>query len=245
MKVNQIGTLTETLEAIDIAREAGYTAVMSHRSGETEDVTIADLAVATGCGQIKTGAPSRSDRVAKYNQLLRIEGAARRRKPSTPGWRASRATLASSPGITRAPTAPRGGGENCRGAPRCPQRQGVRPRGRGGSPAAAAPHGPVTEPARDPLGPAHPARPLVALLLVLLSYLGPATNYWESWHLNRETRAEVQNLREDNARLRERARALDRPQRVELEARSLGMAVPESGSTSCTACRRAASTARP
>jgi len=75
IKVNQIGTLTETLEAIRIANEAGYTAVMSHRSGETEDVTIADLAVATGCGQIKTGAPSRSDRVAKYNQLLRIEEA--------------------------------------------------------------------------------------------------------------------------------------------------------------------------
>jgi len=73
VKVNQIGTLTETLEAIAMAREAGYTAVISHRSGETEDVTIADLAVATGCGQIKTGAPSRSDRVAKYNQLLRIE----------------------------------------------------------------------------------------------------------------------------------------------------------------------------
>jgi enolase len=75
VKVNQIGTLTETLEAIKIAREAGYSAVMSHRSGETEDTTIADLAVATGCGQIKTGAPSRSDRVAKYNQLLRIEEA--------------------------------------------------------------------------------------------------------------------------------------------------------------------------
>ena len=73
VKVNQIGTLTETLAAIAMAREAGYSAVMSHRSGETEDVTIADLAVATGCGQIKTGAPSRSDRVAKYNQLLRIE----------------------------------------------------------------------------------------------------------------------------------------------------------------------------
>jgi enolase len=75
IKVNQIGTLTETLAAIDMARRAGYTAVMSHRSGETEDTTIADLAVATGCGQIKTGAPSRSDRVAKYNQLLRIEEA--------------------------------------------------------------------------------------------------------------------------------------------------------------------------
>jgi enolase len=75
IKVNQIGTLTETLAAIQMAREAGYTCVMSHRSGETEDVTIADLAVATGCGQIKTGAPSRTDRVAKYNQLLRIEEA--------------------------------------------------------------------------------------------------------------------------------------------------------------------------
>ena len=75
VKVNQIGTLTETLDAMSTAAGAGYSAVMSHRSGETEDVTIADLAVATGCGQIKTGAPSRSDRVAKYNQLLRIEEA--------------------------------------------------------------------------------------------------------------------------------------------------------------------------
>jgi enolase len=73
VKVNQIGTLTETLDAVRMAQDAGYTAVMSHRSGETEDTTIADLAVATSCGQIKTGAPSRSDRVAKYNQLLRIE----------------------------------------------------------------------------------------------------------------------------------------------------------------------------
>jgi len=73
IKVNQIGTLTETLESVALATRSGYTAVMSHRSGETEDATIADLAVATNCGQIKTGAPARSDRVAKYNQLLRIE----------------------------------------------------------------------------------------------------------------------------------------------------------------------------
>lgn len=73
VKVNQIGTLTETLESVAMANRAGYTAVMSHRSGESEDTTIADLAVATNCGQIKTGAPARSDRVAKYNQLLRIE----------------------------------------------------------------------------------------------------------------------------------------------------------------------------
>ena len=73
IKVNQIGTLTETLAAIDMAHGAGYTAVISHRSGETEDTTIADIAVATGAGQIKTGSASRTDRVAKYNQLLRIE----------------------------------------------------------------------------------------------------------------------------------------------------------------------------
>ena len=73
IKVNQIGTLTETLDTIALATKNGYTSVMSHRSGETEDSTIADLAVATNCGQIKTGAPARSDRVAKYNQLLRIE----------------------------------------------------------------------------------------------------------------------------------------------------------------------------
>ncbi|MCH8142197.1 MAG: phosphopyruvate hydratase, partial [Proteobacteria bacterium] len=75
IKLNQIGTLTETLDAIRMAHDAGYTTVISHRSGETEDTTIADLAVATGAGQIKTGSLSRSDRVAKYNQLLRIEEA--------------------------------------------------------------------------------------------------------------------------------------------------------------------------
>jgi len=73
VKVNQIGSLSETLDAVDMAHRAGFACMMSHRSGETEDVTIADLAVATNCGQIKTGAPARSERVAKYNQLLRIE----------------------------------------------------------------------------------------------------------------------------------------------------------------------------
>ena len=73
VKVNQIGSLTETLDTVELASRHAYSSVMSHRSGETEDVSIADLAVATNCGQIKTGAPARSDRVAKYNQLLRIE----------------------------------------------------------------------------------------------------------------------------------------------------------------------------
>jgi len=85
VKVNQIGTLTETIEAVRIAHAAGYSAVMSHRSGETEDSTIADLAVALGTGQIKTGAPARSDRVAKYNQLLRIEEELGSRA-HYPGW---------------------------------------------------------------------------------------------------------------------------------------------------------------
>jgi enolase len=74
VKVNQIGSVTETLDAVQMAQSSGYRAVMSHRSGETEDVTIADLAVATNCGQIKTGSLSRTDRTAKYNQLLRIAG---------------------------------------------------------------------------------------------------------------------------------------------------------------------------
>jgi enolase len=87
IKVNQIGTLTETLEAIALARANGYSAVISHRSGETEDATIADLAVATGTGQIKTGAPARTDRVAKYNQLLRIEEQLGERA-TYPGWAA-------------------------------------------------------------------------------------------------------------------------------------------------------------
>jgi enolase 1/2/3 len=87
IKVNQIGTLTETLEAIELARSAGYASVISHRSGETEDTTIADLAVAAGAGQIKAGAPSRTDRVAKYNQLLRIEEELGSRA-SYPGWEA-------------------------------------------------------------------------------------------------------------------------------------------------------------
>jgi enolase 1/2/3 len=85
IKVNQIGTLTETLDTMALARKAGYACVMSHRSGETEDTTIADLAVATNCGQIKTGAPSRTDRVAKFNQLLRIEEELGDRA-SYPGW---------------------------------------------------------------------------------------------------------------------------------------------------------------
>ena len=87
VKVNQIGTLTETIEAVRLAQSNGYTAVMSHRSGETEDATIADLAVALGTGQIKTGAPARSDRTAKYNQLLRIEGELGDRAVY-PGWSA-------------------------------------------------------------------------------------------------------------------------------------------------------------
>lgn len=87
VKLNQIGTLTETIEAVEICQRAGWRAVTSHRSGETEDATIADLAVALNMGQIKTGAPARSDRVAKYNQLLRIE-AELAEEASYAGWQA-------------------------------------------------------------------------------------------------------------------------------------------------------------
>ena len=100
VKVNQIGTLTETLDAIALAQRSGYTAVISHRSGETEDTTIADLAVATNAGQIKTGAPSRSDRVAKYNQLLRIEEELGE-QASYPGWEAfPRRKASAAPSLT-------------------------------------------------------------------------------------------------------------------------------------------------
>src|SRR5262249_20067457 len=92
VKVNQIGTLTESLDVIELARGAGYATVVSHRSGETEDTTIADLAVAVNAGQIKTGAPSRTDRVAKYNQLLRIEEELGDRA-GYPGWDAFRARV--------------------------------------------------------------------------------------------------------------------------------------------------------
>ena len=87
IKLNQIGTLTETLEVIEIAKKAGYRTIISHRSGETEDTTISDLAVGTNAGQIKTGAPSRTDRVAKYNQLLRIEEELGSRATYTPPLR--------------------------------------------------------------------------------------------------------------------------------------------------------------
>jgi enolase len=103
IKLNQIGTVTETLEAMARAKRAGYASVVSHRSGETEDVTIADLAVATGCGQIKTGSLCRTDRVAKYNQLLRIEEAlgARARYAGAAAFRRRRAGRRSTSGPSK------------------------------------------------------------------------------------------------------------------------------------------------
>jgi enolase len=103
VKVNQIGTLTETLDAVEMAHRAGYTAVMSHRSGETEDATIADLAVATNCGQIKTGSLARSDRLAKYNQLIRIEEELGRYKASKDELLISTSRCCSSAGSRRRP----------------------------------------------------------------------------------------------------------------------------------------------
>ena len=112
IKLNQIGTLTETIDAIELARRAGWTAVVSHRSGETEDTTIADLVVAMGTGQIKTGAPSRSERVAKYNRLLRIEdelgdGARYPGRAALSGGGRARAALTLGPMRSRPPRARR------------------------------------------------------------------------------------------------------------------------------------------
>jgi enolase len=142
IKLNQIGTLTETLQAIRMAREAGYTAVISHRSGETEDVTIADLAVATGCGQIKTGAPSRSERVAKYNQLLRIEEALGD-DASYPGREAFQAAVQSASTAPASEAAPAPDAQPAPGAPPAspgPQTPGAQQTGglfpSGGTPSA-------------------------------------------------------------------------------------------------------------
>ena len=156
VKVNQIGTLTETLDAVELAQRNGYRCMMSHRSGETEDTTIADLAVATNCGQIKTGAPARSERVAKYNQLLRIEeelddaavyagaGAfprfARRRaegcRPSADGAPGAPRGPASRPPRRPAGRRARRGRVGAAGRPPPPARD--RRGGAGGSPVAAA-----------------------------------------------------------------------------------------------------------
>ncbi len=134
VKVNQIGTLSETLDAVTLAQSSGYRCMMSHRSGETEDTTIADLAVATGCGQIKTGAPARSERVAKYNQLLRIEEIAERRgsvrgRPGVPAGRVGRRRHLSG---VRWPTTGRSAGRTGPGGP--PGRVPRRPAPGGGRP---------------------------------------------------------------------------------------------------------------
>jgi enolase len=156
IKVNQIGTLTETLQAIKTAREAGYTAVMSHRSGETEDVTIADLAVATGCGQIKTGAPSRSERVAKYNQLLRIEEALGQdaEYAGRAAFRRAAAPAAAPPSPERAPLPPSAAASPAGGAgpPGTPGATGAQP------PPPATP-GAQSLPPRAPSGQPTPPRP--------------------------------------------------------------------------------------
>ena len=200
VKVNQIGTLTETLEAIAIAREAGYAAVMSHRSGETEDVTIADLAVATGCGQIKTGAPSRSDRVAKYNQLLRIEEELGD-DAEYPGWARFRAAARLS---AASDTAARKGimarGEGTRGGrKRSKEHSGAEP-----CPAGAR----AARPAAAQRGGIRWDRVARVMLAAragrgagLLSSVPPRTTCGHGSSRS-ETRAEVQALQQDNERLR-------------------------------------------
>ena len=189
-----------------MAREAGYTAVMSHRSGETEDTTIADLAVATGCGQIKTGAPSRSDRVAKYNQLLRIEealggdaefpgGASSDREPLKGSLPASR--LANLPSATLHRKDRRRVERRRNGWPlRIPASAGTAWAG---------------------------GRCCSSSRLVLYLYIGPAKNWVSTWREAGEKRQEVATLRAENERLRVRRDALKRQSSLEREARRLGM----------------------
>ena len=215
-----------------MARAAGYTAVMSHRSGETEDVTIADLAVATGCGQIKTGAPSRSDRVAKYNQLLRIEEAL--------------GADAAVPGPQRLPvlTAAAQGGSCIRPAGQglaAPERtrteDGRRPRSRPQPRSALARRSPrPAVPARRRAARAPPAsagtasaasRLLVVLRRLVLLYVGPPRSYVSTWQeAKRQARRRSSELKRENARLRARRDALRSPATLEREARRLGMVKP-------------------
>ena len=140
VKVNQIGTLTETLDAVQLAHRSGYRCMMSHRSGETEDTTIADLAVATDCGQIKTGAPARTERVAKYNQLLRIE-----EELDDAGRYAGAAAF---PRFARRRRA--GLGRPCRGRPRVRARAAARPRGGPSAPRGTVRRSPAGRPRRRP-----------------------------------------------------------------------------------------------
>ena len=211
IKVNQIGTLTETLDAIAMARDAGYTAVMSHRSGETEDVTIADLAVATGCGQIKTGAPSRSDRVAKYNQLLRIEEAL--------------GADATFPGRQRVPALRAGSGRDAgAGFLAAGRRVGKDERRNEAMDSARTMAARRSATVRwDRVG-------RVALLLllgvVLLLYVNPAVNYVKTWQTANAKRDDVNRLQAQNKRLRARKAAMKQPATLEHEARALGMVRP-------------------
>ena len=201
VKLNQIGTLTETLEAIQIARDAGYTTVISHRSGETEDTTIADLAVGTGAGQIKTGAPSRSDRVAKYNRLLRIEE-----------------ELGDGAGFPGASAFARGAGRDgfgsrssqpvshAREPPSAhrdvrPRRASLRIRGMTRSYAAPGARQRRVGPSRvrwDRLG-------RIALVLVLfgvlVSYLNPLVNLFDAWQGSKASQQHLTELERENAQL--------------------------------------------
>ena len=208
IKVNQIGTLTETLEAIAIAREAGYSAVISHRSGETEDTTIADLAVGTSAGQIKTGAPSRSDRVAKYNQLLRIEeelgaaadlpraGGFQRKVDRRAGAEPMRREL-TRPGSTRLP------------AEAGPARFAPRRRAAGSSGTGSGGW-----------------RWCWCCSLICVSYVGPSLNFLDAWRDSKAEHASMTELRTENENLRKRLDNLDGPDAAERGARKIGMVSP-------------------
>ena len=199
-----------------MAREAGYAAVMSHRSGETEDVTIADLAVATGCGQIKTGAPSRSDRVAKYNQLLRIEEELGD-DAEYPGWRAFPRSAADQPSRAGQGSAPTGAE---RWLARWPPQFGRSARRRPESAARAAG-------AAESAGTGSRGCRCCSCCCAGARLLRRAGTELPRVVAACEADARrAEDLRTDNARLRERAKRLRDPNTIELEARRIGMARP-------------------
>ena len=216
VKVNQIGTLSETLEAIRIAREAGYTAVISHRSGETEDTTIADLAVATGAGQIKTGAPSRSDRVAKYNRLLRIEE--------------ELGDAAQFPGLQAFVQQPR---PRCRNAGPGRVAPGMATRAQAGRSRIGAPppsRRPQTPPGGaqrrqpDQVGPRRPHRPDPRPRRGALLLPRPLDRLRQDLHRRRpRPKRSCTSLLKENRRLHNRIQSADDPLVVDREARAQGM----------------------
>ena len=241
VKVNQIGTLTETLEAIQVARDAGYTAVISHRSGETEDTTIADLAVGTGAGQIKTGAPSRSDRDGEVQPAAADRRGARRprRVPGRLRFRALGGTKAA--GRRRGPERPRTARQVGAKPVVCAVKRQIRPQAsRTGwrirrherqdlcSQAARAAQGQATSRARAGFAgtASGGSRWCWSCSGCMVSYLNPVVNLFDAWRDSKAGEERLLQLKGENASLQDQVERADDPLTMEREARRLGMVKP-------------------